>query len=109
MIADDDVIEIKLRALATIEAKFRIAGPNLEELDVNAYELVKCLLEWLQRKPVTDAERVLQLLIALLNVGQFVFFFFARNLIQSVDVMPHNSIQYVHFHRANISYRLFRT
>lgn len=65
---DDDVPEIKQRALATVEAKFKIAGANLVNLDVNPYDLAKHLIGWLQQKPVSDVNRVLQLLIAILNV-----------------------------------------
>lgn len=74
---DDDVPEIKQRALATVEAKFKIAGASLENLDVNPYDLVKYLIGWLQHKPVSDTNRVLQLLIAILNVCQLSMYYSA--------------------------------
>lgn len=66
---DDDVLDIKLRALFSIEDKFKSAGPNLENLDVDPYKLIQSLVGWLHRKPVNHEDRVLQLIIAILNVG----------------------------------------
>lgn len=65
---ESEIQEIRVRALETIQSKFRCCRTNLEDLDVNLHELIRNLLKWFQLKPLTDEVRVLDTLLTILKV-----------------------------------------
>lgn len=67
--AENEISEIRCRALATIESKLGCCRTNLIDLTVNLDELISSLMKWFRCIPLADEQRVLNILLTILKVN----------------------------------------